>query len=236
MTLFRRLRARAGMLLCGLTLLAGCGNDPDLEGSFALVQSAAATAFGPLFGDGNGGLTPAASTPEALAPVLAQLPPGPVLRFEVPEFGQSALAYSAARNGPYRTFATVTSQTITMRGDLVTGTRGFAWDLMSSATNGAGDIVRRRGSGSVQRIYRFLGPMDDDEELVVTCTIAPDGSEGITLASGARFATTRMRETCTGEGATFTNRYWVTSGGAIPRSEQWISDRIGAFRIERVRN
>lgn len=240
MTVAPGFRIRAALAACALSLLAACGSDPDREGTFALAQAASATALGPLFGESADLPPQAANTPETLAPILAQFPPGPALRFDVLSLDQSALAFTTATNGPYRTFATVTAQTITLRGGLVTSTRGFGWDLMSSATNGAAEIIRRRGSGTVDRIYRYLSAMDDEVETVARCSIAPEGSETITLASGARFATTRLRETCEiGDQSareTFTNRYWVTAGGAIPRSEQRISDRIGALRIEVIRN
>ncbi|MEM1431485.1 MAG: YjbF family lipoprotein [Pseudomonadota bacterium] len=218
-----------------LVALAACGNDPTREGAFALAQSIAASTVGPLLGFGNE-IEPAVSTPEAIAAVLPQLPPGPVLRIEIPNLENSAIAFQISTRAGYRTFATVTGQTVTTRDEIVTSTRGFAWDIMSSATNGATQIIRRRGSGTVQRIYRYLSPMDDEFEVVATCTISPDGGERITLASGAQFSTTRMREVCQAEGESFTNLYWVTSGGNIPRSHQRISEEVGVFEIEVIRN
>jgi len=228
-------RTRPMIAAAALFALAACGNDPTREGNFAVAGSIASAAFGPLLGFGDEP-TPAVSTPEEIAAVLPQLPPGPVLRFEVPEIEQSAIAFRLRDRRGHITFATVTGQTITTRDGIVTATRGFGWDLMSSATNGATEIIRRRGSGTVQRIFRYLDASDDEVETVATCTISPDGGETITVASGARFATTRMREACTAEGESFTNLYWVTSGGSIPRSRQRVSEEVGALEIEVIRN
>ncbi|MEM0937167.1 MAG: YjbF family lipoprotein [Pseudomonadota bacterium] len=219
-----------------LLLVTACGNDPERESDFALAQSTLSSALGPALSRGAGAPPQAASTPEALAAVLPQFPPGPVLRFEVPEIEQSALAFQSARNGDYVTFATVTAQTLTTRGGIVTSTRGFGWDLMSSATNGAADLVRRRSAGTVDRIYRHLSAMDDEVETVASCRIIRDSSETITVASGTRIATTRIREACTAGELSFTNLYWVTSSGTIFRSRQWVSPEVGSLEIEIVRN
>ena len=228
-------RARPLIAAAALLALAACGNDPSREGNFAVATSIAAAAFGPLLGIGDEP-SAAVSTPEEIAAVLPQLPPGPVLRFEVPEIEQSAIAFQLRERRGHVTFATVTGQTITTRDGIVTATRGFGWDLMSSATNGATEIIRRRGSGTVQRIFRYLDAGDDEVETVATCTISPDGSVAITVASGTRFSTTRMREVCTAGDESFTNLYWVTSSGSIPRSRQRVSAEVGALEIDVIRN
>lgn len=226
----------APLALLALLALAACGNDPRRQGTFAVAQSVAASTVGPLLGLRGEQPAPAAGTPAEIAAILPQLPAGPVLRFEVPKVEQSAIAFVAGSNGGSTTFATVTGQTITTRAQVVTATRGFAWDIMSSATNGATDLIRGRRSGTVDRIYRYLDTSDDEVETVARCAIAPAGGETITLASGDRYATTRMRESCTTPGGSFTNLYWVTAGGAIPRSHQWISPEVGLIEIEVIRN
>ena len=226
--------ALAGLALCALGGLAGCGNDPALQGNLPTLRALGGV-LGPALG-GGGAPPPAAATPEAVARVLARLPEGPALRVALPRTGQSAFAVRAARNGPHRVFATPTGQTITLAGGVVTATRGFAGDLMSADTGGLAARLADRAPGRVDRVYRFLDGTDSEVPLSAACRLAREGGETVTLVSGARFATVRLVESCRAQGRTWRNRYWVTAAGAVKRSHQWAGPGLGHMRIEAVRD
>jgi hypothetical protein len=215
--------------------LGACGNDPARQGDLATFR-AFGSVVGAAIGGGGGAPAPAAASPEAVSQALAQLPDGPVLRVALPRSGQSAFAVEAARNGPYRTFATLTGQTITLRGGVLTATRGFSGDLMSSDLGGLESLVEARTPGGVRRVYRFLDGADDEVPLSAECRIARSGEETITLVSGESLATIRLVETCKGLESAWRNSYWVAGDGAVRRAHQWAGPGLGDMRIETLRD
>ncbi len=232
MTVSRPLR-RAGAA-CAALALAGCGNDPARTGDLAV--------FAALGGQiaAQAGLrddTPpaAAASPAELAAILPQLPPGPVIRFELPSLGQSAIAFRAGSNADTVTLTTVTGQTVTLRGGVIVATRGFAHDLMSTELDGMSARVAARQPGPGRRLNRYLDGLDAEVTLPLDCALASEGAETVTLATGARVATTRMRETCTSGALTFNNFYWVASDGTVVRARQWISREVGELHYDRLR-
>lgn len=221
--------------LAAAILLSACTNDPQRQGDFALLLGFGAALVAPLQ---TGPRTEAAaSTPQTVSAFLDRLPAGvPVARVELPQFQQSAFAIESGRNRGTRTFTSFTGQSMTLRSGVLIATRGLSADLMSASTDGAERLIAARRSGSAARVYRFLDGNDDEVDFPATCTTASEGASSVTLVTGARFSTTRMRETCQAGDTTFRNTYWVTGAGRIVKSEQWVSERIGMVRIEHVRD
>lgn len=232
-----------------LALLAGsaCSTDPGAQREIDLLRSTGQRTLVQLLGLEPLPGPPAASEPAQVRALLAQLPPGPVIRLDLPEAGQSAFALFAATGGETVTFATVTGQTVTFRGAAVVATRGFVHDLMGVEMPPVERAVAQRAASRHARVHRYLGPDDREHARRFDCTLAREGSEPVTLVSGARFETTRMRETCARVAseaavagaasgrAAFENLYWVTGEGAVMRTWQWISPELGAIEIEVLR-
>jgi hypothetical protein len=228
-----RARRRAGAA-CAALALAGCGNDPARTGDFG-VLSAFTGQVASQVGLQDDTPTAAAASPAEIAAILPQLPPGPVIRFELPTIDQSAIAFRAGSNAGTVTLTTVTGQTVTLRGGVIVATRGFVYDLMSTDLAGTAGRVAARQPGPGRRANRYLDGLDAEVPLPLDCALASEGAETVTLVTGARVATTRMRETCTSGALTFNNFYWVAPGGTVVRARQWISREVGELHYDLLR-
>jgi hypothetical protein len=68
----------------------------------------------------------------------------------------------------------------------------------------------------------------------VTCTPRVIGKAQVDIA-GLAYDTARVDETCTGEGVSFTNSFWIDSAANLRQSVQWISPTLGQVRISDLR-
>lgn len=215
--------------------LAGCAsNDPQRQWDSGIARGLFDQAVARLSGEA-GELPQAAAEPGEVARLLALLPPVPVLRLDLPNGGQSSFVLLSTTNAGTVTFSTFSGQTLTFRGAVVTATRGFGADLMGADIADAEARIAARARASYVRRHRFLDGEDDEIVLAFDCVLEPVGAATVTLVSGARFATTRMRETCERGALAFNNFYWVTAGGVVVRTRQWISPRIGPMDLEILR-
>jgi hypothetical protein len=76
------------------------------------------------------------------------------------------------------------------------------------------------------RVHTYL---EGDNEVTArryVCQVSARGARAIT-SFGRRYGTRLFDEACTGEGATFTNRYWIEPGGTVRRARQWVSEEVG---------
>lgn len=225
-------------LLAGLAL-AACGNRAGVLDEWTAVQTFLNTANAQLQSQrstGAGAHTSVVTggTPEQVRQVIAQVP-GPLSSLIMLRNNESAVLLYAGTNRGYERWATPSGQTVTVRDGVVTATRGLNFDLMSSAADGTMQLVRRRASGNVNRIYRYLNGEDKEVDYPARCSIAPQGAETVVLPTGARVATTKMRESCVAEERRIENTYWVAGSGEVVKSRQWISAEVGEMVIQKLR-
>jgi hypothetical protein len=231
-------RGTATTILAGL-VLAGCGNRAGVQDEWTAVQTFLNTTTAQLQAqrsNGGGAHTSVVTggTPEQVREVIAQVP-GRLSSLIMLRNNESAVLLYAGANHGYERWATPSGQTLTFRDGVLTATRGFNFDLMSSSVDGTATLVRRRASGNVNRIYRYLDGEDNEVDYPARCSIAPQGAETVVLPTGARVATTKMGETCVAGERQIRNTYWVAGSGEVVKSQQWVSAEVGETVIQKLR-
>jgi hypothetical protein len=208
----------------GFGLLAGCGNSTTGQEFRAALQSA-----GQVVSPGD--LPPAAAVGRA----SYQMVPGPLVFVTLPDSGAAAPMVPFGENRGFRTWSTAEKQTLTLRGGIVSSTRGFGDDLMQARVD---PVMRAVESGSGSGVSRVTWHLDGNDDFIVrrlSCAVRTEGRETITLVSGERIDATRVTETCTEGGESFVNTYWKQANGTVRRSRQWISPIVGHAEIEILR-
>lgn len=212
-------RAALFVSAAGALALAGCGNSPNgnrLVGAFATAAVNVAA----------GQRAPSrVTTPEAEQRTF----PTPLLKLTREATGDEALVGAGGLNGDAVTWYSADRRAITLRDGLLSGTSGFGFDLMSADL----PAVRSGGGSGLRRVHYYLGGDERTLPMRFACAVVDLGRQSIDVA-GRAYATRALRETCTGEGTSFVNSYWVESGGTIRRSRQWAGPELGYFRIDKV--
>ena len=145
---------------------------------------------------------------------------------------------AAANNGGYITYASALRQTLTLRGALVTGSRGLGWDLLSATSSQPDPLVRpippAQWPSQVSRSYEFPADGPQGRIETFTCTYEAGEVREITILED-RHRGIEMSETCTGPTGTFENLHLVETGsGTVWRSLQWLGPQQGLVDIEIV--
>lgn len=128
------------------------------------------------------------------------------------------------------TWRTQDDITLTFRHGLLVATRGLGGDLMSAA------VPRlTQAPGQVERRHSYLIEDGRRETRTYTCTFTSPAPTNVTVLERT-YPALRLEETCANAHGQqiFTNNYWVSSGGIVRKSRQWISDRAGYVTIERL--
>lgn len=203
--------------LMALGLLAGCGNDAGVADSKAMRQSLL-SAFKPK----PKSPPPSGPTQEQMAQALnATSVPVSILSLESRD--AQALFLEIAKNGPYRTFGTSSRQSYVVRGGMITATRGFGGDLMSSETRSLLRLVSNRQNGTAPYIMRFLNGEDQTIEYTYSCKVTAGTTVPVvvgTLNTSGRV----MTAACTGNGPEVTNTFIVSPRGTIIGGRQWLGE------------
>lgn len=223
------------LILCAvmLSLLAGCSNEQarlDLRG---LARDALRGLTGSAAG-GAAEATPLAAPAEVLAAI-----DGPVALMQT-ETGDRLYVLGVSDNGPYRTFATATGQTLTLRNGMITNTRGLGQDVMASEAGPVLALLSKGIAGQAQRRFEVLDGEDRTRVIALDCTI----TQGATDLSGLTSplpAGRPMTETCAGHhgdarGLAFTNLYLLDQTGRIILSRQWLPSMTGAVTLQILRH
>lgn len=130
---------------------------------------------------------------------------------------------------------------VTTRGGVVQGSAGLLQDAYGIEAAPTVAALAAGGASAYRKDYRHLTGLNQIRRTQMSCTLAAQGAEQITVL-GRTHATTRYVETCTaltpdplGARPRFENIYWKGRGnGVLWRSEQWISPKVGHIRLERV--
>lgn len=182
--------------------LGACGNlQEDYRQAFAYAVTS----------NFSKGEPPAKLTQQGVAAVLAQTPlPAIVVNFEQRE--SQAMMFEIERNGSYRTYANAQRISVTLRGGLITSTRGVGGDLMSSDSQELLPVLQSRSRGIADYNVRYLNSEDITYTYSYTCAVHP--GEPTQIVSGEINETGWvMQAVCTGTGqASPTPMWWPMTG------------------------
>ncbi len=217
-------------------MLAGCGNDQDRTDFVDLARTAISQSLQKAQATSADAGTNAGAQPQAIADpaaVLAQVN-GPVVFATAREGREPFYLIGVRDNGPYRTYATGTRQTMTLRQGVVTATRGAGDDLMSSDIQQTLALLQSGSGGQARRLMQFLDGDDRTIDLVLDCTI----TAGLSAPGGAALAALpgrKMTEDCTSDTVSFRNSYHLDAAGRVTASVQWLSARTGPVLFQELR-
>lgn len=219
-------------LLLGALFIAGCSSTPDRP-SFGKSML---DRFNPL------------KAKEAAAPAKAG-PPKKITRAQIEEFnvamvranlqGESVAPLMIARsvNKGYASYLSRSGQSITLRGALVTSTRGLGTDLLS-VEHAPDDPLSKPTRASnwpstTSRAYFVPGPGLTGTRIAVDCTVKRIKDHDIKIAE-TPFKTTQMTEICkTDTGVSFVNHHFVDrSTGQIWVTQQWVGPDMAPLGLE----
>lgn len=205
-------------------VLAACGSDSDSATNTDIVRSFASSAFGVVK---PAGPAPERMTRARLAEVLT-----PVMLVTIDSTGHEALIAEIETNGSVATWSSVDDITISLKNGVIVATRGFGADLMSAAVPA---VSRSSGGGaSHTRVHVLLNGEDQSVRTRFSCTMQNLGTKAVDVVQ-VSYQTTHVVESCTADGATFKNDYWISSDQKIRKSRQWISPDVGFLTIADVR-
>jgi len=139
-------------------------------------------------------------------------------------------------NGEYVTYVSGFRQSVTMRGTLVTATRGLGGDLLSVRSDADDPVARltplKDWKTRLTRDYRFPGTGPAGTVVSVSCSLAKGTESRLTIVE-VTYDVTEVTETCSGDGADFTNTYFADSKtGQIWKTRQWVGNKVGFLNIE----
>lgn len=217
-------------LACGLIALAGlgaCGNDKGEPSPMGTVVGGVAKATLAKV-KGRRAPAPVAAAPATRADI--EKFGIPILRAVIPARGADALVTISDSKGDIVTWATTDGTTFTLRGGVLSQTRGLGPDLMSAAVPSVADLARN--GGTHRRSYFFLGGDDRSTRRDYDCTVAVVGKETIVIFARAH-AALHVTEECIRPEGKITNDFWL-EGAAIRKSRQWTSPGTGYIAFEKV--
>lgn len=236
----RVLAVRAG-ILAALLALSACGNEQ--AESMRVIKQAMGNVW--PFGGGDEvaeATAEAAQTPSQITRAQIEAAGTAMIRARLATEASRSIMSAATDNGGYVSYISRFGQTVTMRGSLVTGSRGLGYDLLSLQPGAPDPVAQARPlaqwPASVARIYYFPG--DDGPEgdpLQVTCSYAVGEQRKIEIIEIA-YTGTQVEESCAGTDVdgtdiAFTNYHFVDSrSGMIWRSMQWLGPQQGFLDIE----
>ncbi|MCO0615097.1 YjbF family lipoprotein [Lutimaribacter sp. EGI FJ00015] len=218
-------KLRLGAVLTSITLAAACGNDPLTRNpGLELVREIA---------NNRSNETQAPPSEELIAQALSETE-GPLELVMREQNKAWVFMLKLEENRGHETFGSAFRQTATMRNGILTATRGFGGDLMSSDISGVMPFISGRKAGEGIRIMRIIGDEDKTRELRLSCKITP--GKTMPVKSGAVNTTAQtVTENCQGEGYDITNTYVVDGNGRSLGAKQWVSPLNGYFLTQTLR-
>jgi Group 4 capsule polysaccharide lipoprotein gfcB, YjbF len=210
-----------------LSLVGACGND---KGGGNPVAAAVGQMAKASLAKAKGGKA-AAGAPAAQPVTRADLAAfgKPILRLRAERLGQDAFLTIADQKSGVVTWTAQGAATFSLRDGVLIQTRGLGADLMSAD---APSLAQLKSGASYTRVYFFLGADDGGTRRTYECAAATVGSETIEVV-GKSHAVTHVAETCTRQGSTLTNDFWI-EGNTIRKSQQWNSALVGHVEFEKV--
>lgn len=210
------------------TQVAACSNDPTRIDYGLITQGVAAQLGVTLpFGRSTAAATQGIADP---AVILAQTN-APVTLAQ-PDSGAAPFYMVGVRdNGPWRTYATGSRQTLVLRQGLVTATRGLGRDLMASEVDETLALLRSGKPGKAKRVMQVLDGEDRTREIALDCTLTVGGQTRTATGMTGRV----MTEDCAAGDLRFRNSYVVNAAGTVIQSHQWLPTLVGPLTMQALR-
>ena len=155
----------------------------------------------------------------------------PTIIASVEKDGRVSSFARAARNDDVETWISGDNVSLSLRHGLLTATRGFGWDLMTTDNAESAALIRQRQSGTAIRIHRYLNGEGHLIARSFVCDVRSRGQRDIEIGPET-VRTVLVEETCTGTDDSFRNLYWIDMRNhTILQSRQWVGPEIGALAI-----
>lgn len=214
---------RCLLLAASVLLVASCGSDPrrGSDGGFAqLVTSRLSSGFG------TQEAAPAKLTRAQLDTIIT-----PVQMVKLEKLGVEGLIAQIGTNRGIQTWSSVDTKTLSFQDGILIATRGFSGDLMTAEAPSRAQLADTRQD--YLRHYVFLSGDNQEQRRNFTCVVVDFGPETITIVERA-YATSWMRENCTGRTGSFDNDYWYDASGRLRQSRQWAGGTLGHVVIQHL--
>ncbi|TCP60236.1 group 4 capsule polysaccharide lipoprotein GfcB/YjbF [Rhodovulum bhavnagarense] len=169
---------------------------------------------------------PATPVPEPLSRAQLDALPGPILQAEIESRGTFARLAFLAANGPYQTWSSADSATITLREGVLVATRALGNDLMSADVVDILRMLRDPSVSEAARVHRYIDGLGHLYTRTYRCEVTGREPDRLEIA-GTILPVTRITEHCIGAGAEFENLYWLERDGRIRAGRHWVSPDIG---------
>lgn len=221
----RRMTPRIGLAFTGLLALTACGNAND-----DIANIVKQLPKGLFSNKEQSRPLSAQQIAQTLASTTASLA---LFEFEARDNARIVLQ-DIQRNGPYQTYGNQARLVIVLRQGMVTSTRGFGGDLMSSETDQLLSYVQSRTEGRVSYDQRFLTADNQTVVYRYSCHVIPGGPMSDDYGNSGQSVSAK----CTSvDGGTqdFTNVYSVGPDGYITAGRQWIGPTIGYVNSQILR-
>ena len=226
-------RKKFGVALSVLavTLLAGCSSNGGGGGiMFRAIKDT-------LFSGGDKETVQPAGTPSSGGLTRARIEESGLALIRANIDGDSATNVLSATslNGGYVTYVSAFQQSISMKGTLITATRGLGSDLLSVADAPNDPIANMtpiaNWAKSYERSYRFTGDGPAGRVITVQCALSSQAPMQVTIVE-VTYDVTPFIESCRGDGVSFNNVHLADEDGQIWQSRQWVGEGLGILNIE----
>lgn len=155
----------------------------------------------------------------------------PAILVTIPKTKALSSISIARANGAIVTWISPDNVSVVKKDHIVSATRGFGDDLISSDLRGVRAALAARG-GSYERSYQFMNQLNELRTQTYRCVMTSSGQKNLTIYEITEPAT-HLTEVCENEEGGFQNDYWVR-GNRMLQSQQWVSPTIGHLFMQRV--
>jgi len=145
------------------------------------------------------------------------------------------LLFARSLNDDYVTYASQLQQTLTLRGSLITASRGIDTDLLALRSDIDDPVavltMPKDWPSNISRDYHMPGDGPSGIVYSVTCQLEAGSAYELALLDKV-FETQIMQYMCDGDDVSFINTHLVDATGQILQSSQWLGPRQGSIEID----
>jgi hypothetical protein len=234
MTAAKRLR-HALLLAVLLLAVAGCGSDAGQTETSNMARGLLKNLIGVATAGRAAEAAPSdAPTPDQIAAAALGSFAGPLMLVTLEAQGQTTVMGLYGENGPMRTYALPSEQSLILRSGILVGTRGFGFDMMSAETDAVAALILARKEGAAAKVQRYLDAENVERPLPMECAVSR-GDKSEYEVAGLKFRGIQMVEICAFQGQAVGSAYLVSDKGAVLASRQWIGPELGYVTLQTLR-